>query len=140
VTVAGGILLFHIELEMLRSQRSETQEVPAERAKGEQKEDFGIKPLAVPMLAGPGAISVVMVLIGQSEAWSQWVPVFLAIVLTSAASFYILAASARLSARLFFGETRMRILMRLMGLVLTAVAVQFALNRLAEVWAGRVGN
>jgi multiple antibiotic resistance protein len=130
--IAGGILLFQIALEMLHSQRSQTQEVAAEREEGERKEDFGITPLGVPMLAGPGAISVVMVLMGQSKAWWQAAPVFLSILITSAASFYILAAGGRLLSRL--GETGVRILMRLMGLVLAAMAVQFVLNGIADVW------
>jgi multiple antibiotic resistance protein len=136
--IAGGILLFRIALEMLHSQRSETQEVPAEREEGERKQDFGITPLGVPMLAGPGAISVVMVLMGQSQAWWQAAPVFLSILLTSIASFYILATGGRLLSRL--GETGVRILMRLMGLVLAAMAVQFVLNGIADVWPGRSGS
>jgi multiple antibiotic resistance protein len=132
--IAGGILLFQIALEMLHSQRSETQEVAEERQEGERKEDFGITPLGVPMLAGPGAISVVMVLMGQSRMWWQSVPVFLSILVTSIASFYVLAAGARLQRRL--GETGVRILMRLMGLVLAAMAVQFVLNGIADVWPG----
>jgi multiple antibiotic resistance protein len=130
--IAGGILLFQIALEMLHSRRSETQEVAAEREEGEGKEDFGVTPLGVPMLAGPGAISVVMVLMAQSRFWWQAVPIFLSIALTSAASFYVLAGAVRLQQRL--GETGVRILMRLMGLVLAAMAVQFVLNGIADAW------
>lgn len=130
--IAGGILLFQIALEMLHSQRSRTQEVAAEREEGERKDDFGVTPLGVPMLAGPGAISVVMVLMGQSKAWWQAAPVLLAILITSVASFYVLAGGARLVGRL--GETGVRILMRLMGLVLAAMAVQFVLNGISQIW------
>jgi multiple antibiotic resistance protein len=136
--IAGGILLFQIALEMLHSQRSKTQEVAAEREEGESKEDFGVTPLGVPMLAGPGAISVVMVLMGQSRAWWQAIPVFVSILFTSIASFYILAAGGRLLSRL--GETGIRIIMRLMGLVVAAMAVQFVLNGIADVWPGRSGS
>jgi multiple antibiotic resistance protein len=136
--IAGGILLFQIALEMLHSQRSKTQEVPAEREEGENKADFGITPLGVPMLAGPGAISVVMVLMGQSKAWWQAIPVFLSIVFTAITSFYILAAGGRLLGRL--GETGVRIIMRLMGLVIAAMAVQFVLNGIADVWPGLSGS
>jgi multiple antibiotic resistance protein len=135
--IAGGILLFQIALEMLHSHRSETQEVAAERLEGEKKEDFGITPLGVPMLAGPGAISVVMVLMGQSKAWWQAVPVFASILVTSIASFFVLAAGGRLLSRL--GETGVRILMRLMGLLLAAMAVQFVINGISDVWPGRTG-
>jgi multiple antibiotic resistance protein len=136
--IAGGILLFQIALEMLHSQRSETQEVKAEREEGEEKEDFGITPLGVPMLAGPGAISVVVVLMGQSKAWWQAIPVFVSIAVTSMVSFYVLAAGVRLQKRL--GETGIRILMRLMGLILAAMAVQFVLNGVVDVWPGELGG
>jgi multiple antibiotic resistance protein len=65
--IAGGVLLFQIALEMVHSRRSATQEVAEEREEGEKKEDFGITPLGVPMLAGPGAISAVIVLVGQQS-------------------------------------------------------------------------
>jgi multiple antibiotic resistance protein len=129
--IAGGILLFHIALEMVHSRRSATQEVAEEREEGEKKEDFGITPLGVPMLAGPGAISAVIVLVGQSTFWWQSIPVFLAILVTSLVTFYILAAGACVQQPL--GETGVRIVMRLMGLVLAAMAVQFVLNGINDV-------
>jgi multiple antibiotic resistance protein len=82
--------------------------------------------MGIPMLAGPGAMSTVMVLMGQSRNWWQTIPVFAAIAITAIASFYILAGANRI--RRILGETGIRILMRLMGLVLTAIAVQFVLN------------
>jgi multiple antibiotic resistance protein len=95
---------------------------------------FGITPLGVPMLAGPGAISAVIVLVGQSKHWWQVIPVFLVILLTSIVTFYVLAAGACVQQRL--GETGVRIMMRLMGLVLAAMAVQFVLNGISNVWPG----
>ncbi|HEY7490289.1 MAG TPA: MarC family protein, partial [Candidatus Tectomicrobia bacterium] len=89
-------------------------------------------PLGVPMLAGPGAMSAVIVLVGQSTLWWQALPVFLAILLTSIVTFYILAAGVHVQRRL--GETGIRIMMRLMGLVLAAMAVQFVLNGVRAVW------
>jgi multiple antibiotic resistance protein len=67
-----------------------------------------------------------MVLIGQSRNWWQTIPVFAAIAITAIASYFLLAGANRV--RRFLGETGIRILMRLMGLVLTAIAVQFVLN------------
>lgn len=128
--IAGGLLLFLVAIEMLEARRSGTQESEAERREGEQKDEIGIAPLGVPMLAGPGAISTAMVLMGQSRYWWQAIPVFLAIGVTALASYYILAGADRVRGRL--GETGIRILMRLMGLVLTAIAVQFVLNGLAD--------
>ena len=136
--IAGGILLFQIALEMVHSRRSATQEVAEEREEGEKKEDFGITPLGVPMLAGPGAISAVIVLVGQSKLWWHMIPVFLAILLTAIVTFYVLTAGARLQERL--GATGVRIMLRLMGLVLAAMAVQFIVNGVSDVWLGMQGQ
>jgi multiple antibiotic resistance protein len=128
--IAGGLVLLLVAFEMLQAKRSGTQETEAELREGEQKDEIGVTPLGVPMLAGPGAISTAMVLMGQSRRWWQAIPVFIAISVTAFASFHILASADRVRGRL--GEVGIRILMRLMGLVLTAVAVQFMINGLAD--------
>ncbi len=128
--IAGGFVLFLVAVEMLQARRSGTQEVTEERLEGTEKEEVGVTPLGIPMLAGPGAISTVMVLMGQSRDWWQVIPVYLAIGITALASYYVLAGANRV--RKLLGETGIRILMRLMGLVLTAIAVQFVLNGLAD--------
>lgn len=128
--IAGGLLLLLVAMEMLEAKRSGTQESEAEMQEGRQKEEVGVTPLGVPMLAGPGAISTAMVLMGQSKYWWQAIPVFVAIGITAYASYLILASADRVRGRL--GEVGIRILMRLMGLVLTAIAVQFVINGLAD--------
>ncbi len=124
--IAGGLILFLVAMDMLQARRSGTQEVTEERLEGATKEEVGVTPLGIPMLAGPGAISTVMVLVGQSHNWWQAIPVFAAIAITAVASYMILAGANKV--RRFLGETGIRILMRLMGLVLTAIAVQFVMN------------
>jgi multiple antibiotic resistance protein len=128
--IAGGLLLFLVAIEMLEARRSGTQEVEEERREGAEKDEIGIAPLGVPMLAGPGAISTAMVLMGQSRNWWQAIPVFIAIAVTALASYYTLAAAERVRVRL--GETGIRVLMRLMGLVLASIAVQFVINGFAD--------
>ncbi len=63
--IAGGLILLLIGLDMLEAKRSPTQEASGDTEEGAAKEDAGIVPLGIPMLAGPGAISSVMVLVGQ---------------------------------------------------------------------------
>jgi len=128
--IAGGLILVLIGLDMLQARRSQTQETPGEMAEGAEREDVGIIPLGIPMLAGPGSISTVMVLMSQSQEWWQAVPVFLAIAITALVSYWVLAGASRV--RGYLGETGIRILMRMMGLLLTAIAVQFILNGLAD--------
>jgi multiple antibiotic resistance protein len=129
--IAGGVLLFMVASDMLQARRSQTKESPEEREAASSKEEVGISPIGIPMLAGPGAISTVIVLMGQSTHWWQAVPIFAAIGLTAAASYYILAGANRV--RGVLGEIGIRVLERLMGLVLVAVAVQFVLNGLVDV-------
>jgi multiple antibiotic resistance protein len=132
--IAGGLLLFLVAVDMLQARRSQTQESAEEREAASAKEEVGISPIGIPMLAGPGAISTVMVLMGQSKYWWQAAPVFGAIAVTAAASYYILSGADRV--RGLLGEIGIRVLGRLMGLVLVAIAVQFVLNGLADVGFG----
>jgi multiple antibiotic resistance protein len=129
--IAGGVILLLIGLDMLRARRSPTKETPGDAAEGAEKDDVGIIPLGMPMLAGPGTISTVMVLVSGMPDWWYGVPVLLAIAITSVVSYWVLAGAD--GVRRHMGETGIRILSRLMGLMLTAIAVQFMLNGLADV-------
>jgi multiple antibiotic resistance protein len=128
--IAGGILLFLIGIEMLQAKQSRTRETEGETEEAREKEDVGIIPMGIPMLAGPGAISSVMVLMGQSPRWWEAVPVFIAIAFTAFSAYLILAAAGRIKGLL--GDTGIHILMRIMGLLLTAIAVQFEINALRD--------
>ena len=66
------MILLLIGLDMLEAKRSATQESTGETEEGAAKEDAGIVPLGIPMLAGPGAISSVMVLVGQAQRRGRW--------------------------------------------------------------------
>jgi MarC family membrane protein len=124
--VAGGVLIGLNALDMVQARRSQQKETPVEKAEGIEKEDVGIMPLGVPMLAGPGAISTVMVLAGAAKSVAATIAVYGAIALTAVLCYLTLAAATRLEHRL--GQTGMRILTRLMGLVLCAIAVQFIID------------
>jgi len=124
--IAGGVLIGLNALDMVQARRSSQRETPAEKAEGTAKEDIGILPLGVPMLAGPGAISTVMVLALGSKSWLTTTALYVSIALTAVISFVTLSAASMLERRL--GQTGMRILTRLMGLVLCAIAVQFILD------------
>jgi multiple antibiotic resistance protein len=132
--IAGGIILLLIGLDMLEAKRSPTQEVTSDTAAAAAKEDAGIVPLGIPMLAGPGSITSVMVLVGQAQTGGQtrWqmAAIVAAIVITAAVCYLVLGNSDRV-ARLL-GETGIRILVRIMGLLLVALAVQYFVNGLAD--------
>jgi len=128
--IAGGFILFLIGMDMLQARQSTTKQAPGETEEACQKEDVGIIPMGIPLLAGPGAISNVMVLMGQSTRWWEAAPVFIAIAVTSLAAYLILAGADRV--RRLLGETGIHLLMRMMGLLLTAIAVQFVINGLVD--------
>ena len=133
--IAGGVILGLIGLDMLRARRSPTKETPSEAVEGAEKEDVGVTPLGVPMLAGPGAMSSVTVLMSQNSDWPHRGIVLAAVATASLLSYLALAAADRVGS--YLHETGIRILSRLMGLVLTAVAVQFILDGLRDVGLAR---
>src|ERR1700722_16816916 len=128
--IAGGIILLQIGLDMLQARQSGTKATPEEQQEGAEKADASIIPLGMPMLAGPGAISTVMVLVGESHSVWQHVVVYATILLTAYASYLVLAGAKRV--RRYLGDTGIRIMMRLMGLLLVALAVQFVANGLTD--------
>ncbi len=128
--IAGGIILLLIGLDMLEAKRSATQESSEEAHEAAQKQDAGIVPLGVPMLAGPGSITSVMVLVGQVQVWLQLAAILGSILLTAVICYLVLGNSDRVAKAL--GETGIRILVRVMGLLLVALAVQYFVNGMAD--------
>jgi len=121
--VAGGFLLLVTALDMLRGRMSQTKTSPAEEREGAQKEDIAVVPLAMPLLAGPGSIATVMVLMARGGGIVTAIPVVPSIILTFVASYYTLRAAGLVQRVL--GQSGVAILQRLMGLILAALAVQF---------------
>jgi multiple antibiotic resistance protein len=130
--IAGGVILLLIGLDMLQAKRSPTQEAKGDTEEGAAKEDAGIVPLGIPMLAGPGAISSVMVLVGPVPGFWHWqmAAILGAIAITCLVSYWVLAGAGRV--RSVLGETGIRILVRIMGLLLVALAMQFFVNGLTD--------
>ena len=124
--IAGGVLIGLNALDMVQARRSQQRETLIETAEGIDKADIGIMPLGVPMLAGPGAISTVMVLALGAKSTAATITVYVSIVLTALITYWVLSAASLVERRL--GQTGMRILTRLMGLVLAAIAVQFIID------------
>lgn len=124
--IAGGVLIGLNALDMVQARRSQQRETPVETAEGFVKEDIGIMPLGIPMLAGPGAISTVMVLQIGSKSWWTTAAIYVSIALSAYVSYLALAAASVVERRL--GQTGMRILTRLMGLILLAIAIQFVVD------------
>lgn len=133
--VAGGLLLMLTALDMLRAQRPGTKTSVAETEEGSAQEDIAIVPLAMPLLAGPGAIATVMVLMAQNGPGLEGaVPVISSIVITMGLA-YLILRSAHLVKRVL-KQTGIAILERLFGLILAAIAVQFVFEGGRELLKG----
>lgn len=128
--IAGGIILLLIGLDMLEAKRSATQEASGDTVAAASKEDAGIVPLGIPMLAGPGSITSVMVLVGQAQTKWQMMAILGAIAVTAGICYLVLGNSDRVARAL--GDTGIRILVRIMGLLLVALAVQYFVNGMAD--------
>src|SRR5690606_5491117 len=119
--VAGGILFFVMGFEMLGGRT-----VP-KRVDGEAESDFGsdvaVTPIGMPMVAGPGAITMVILFIQESPATSNTISLFAAIIAVCILTAFVLATGRQLMARL--GRSGSKILMRLMGLIVMLIAVEF---------------
>jgi multiple antibiotic resistance protein len=126
---AGGLILWFVAMDMLRGERR-TQESREEVDEGQVKEDVALTPLAIPMLAGPGAISTVIVLATEARGAAHVFIVYAAIALTGVVSYLTLRLGEPLLTKL--GKTGIKVMTRVMGLLLAAVAVQFVLSGVKE--------
>src|SRR5258705_6495990 len=131
--IAASIVLLLVALDMLRAQRSRVHETSEETAAGVEKTDIAIAPLAIPMLAGPGAISTAILLHNQATNVSQRAALYVCILLVCLASYLILRLSAQ--GAKWLSPIVMNLTVRIMGLMLSAVAIQFMVNALKQLKA-----
>lgn len=125
---AGGILLLLIALDMLQARESSRKITPGETAAGTVKDDIAITPLAVPLLAGPGAISTCVLLANQANGWDQHIALYLVVLFMCVLSFTVLKLANR--GATWLKPLFLRVVTRLAGLLLAAMAVQFVFNGL----------
>ena len=126
--ISGGLLLFWIAFEMVFDLREDRKQSVAEEAKRhDQVRNIAAFPLAIPSMAGPGAITAVILLAGRAENSMPQLAVLLAfIALTMAACWATFLMADRVAAAL--GSTGRIVLTRLLGMILTALAVQFVVD------------
>jgi multiple antibiotic resistance protein len=124
--IAASILLLIVALDMVRAQRSRVQETHEETKAGTEKTDIAVTPLAIPMLAGPGAISTTVLLQNEAKTIPQHIALYGCILAVSFVSYLVLRVAAR--GTRWLNPIMMSIAIRIMGLLLAAVAIQFMLN------------
>jgi multiple antibiotic resistance protein len=127
--IGGGILLFGIGMEMVYAKTSRTKLTATEKYESMDAEDITVTPLAIPMIAGPGAITTVIVLMNESVGIIvQMVVIVSSILLTVLLTYLMMVRSEAIVRRI--GQREFRVINRLMGMLLIAIAVQFVINGL----------
>lgn len=129
--VAGGILIFAMAWSMLQAKQSRQKQTPEEAEEATQRESLAVVPLAMPLLAGPGAISVTILWATRSGDGGH-VPAIAAVVAVALSIWIILGLATPISRLL--GQTGMNVATRFMGLILAAVAVEFITGGLLELF------
>ena len=132
--IAGGLLLFALAAEMVLGLRIERQSEAAEQAIEEHVRNIAAFPLAIPLMAGPGAITATVLLAGQAVGRPVFIGMLIAVIAAvcalTAAVFYFATRIAR-----FLGVAGNIVLSRLLGVLLAALAVQYVIDGVKAVLA-----
>lgn len=126
--IAGGLLLFGIGMEMAYAKTSRTKMTATEKYESQDMEDIAIMPIAMPMIAGPGAITTCIVLMNEALTLPPVaiVVVALSVMLSIGITYYMMRNSDYIMSKI--GQREYRAISRLMGMLLIAIAVQFIIN------------
>lgn len=132
--VAGGLVILGMAWSMLQAKVSGTKQTPEEAAEGPERSAIAIVPMAMPLLAGPGSISLMIIVAGRTTGFANHALVLLATLLISATAWLILQSAGPIARVL--GRTGMNVATRFMGLILLAMAVEFITSGLAAIFPG----
>ncbi|HXQ84105.1 MAG TPA: MarC family protein [Xanthobacteraceae bacterium] len=133
--IAGGLLLFFVAFEMVLGVRMRREGEAAEQAIEEHARNVAAFPLAIPLLAGPGAITAAVLLAGRADRnWLLLGVLIAVVVLIAACCVAAFIAAERISGML--GRTGNVVLSRLLGVLLAALAVQYVLDGVRSILAG----
>ncbi|MEY4160618.1 MAG: hypothetical protein RLZZ136_1239 [Pseudomonadota bacterium] len=132
--IAGGIMLFVIALEMVLEKRTERREKRAEEIMHTPEvEDVSVFPMAMPMIAGPGSIATIMLLMARSEGTSATLVILAALAAVMALTFLALAAARPLMK--LMGTRVEAVITRLLGVLLAALAAQYVVDGIKHIMA-----
>jgi len=134
--VAGGLLILGMAWSMLQAKTSPTKQTPEEEAEGADRGSIGVVPMAMPLLAGPGSISLMIIAAGDTKGIGNHALVVAAAFLVAACAWAILQTAGPIAHVL--GKTGMNVATRFMGLILAAIAVEFITSGLGEIFPGWV--
>ncbi|PZU58762.1 MAG: MarC family transcriptional regulator [Sphingobium sp.] len=127
--IAGGIMLFLIAMDMVFEKRTQRREDRAQKiAETPEVEDVSVFPMAMPMIAGPGSIATVMLLMARANGFADRLAVFGALLLTLLLMLGALLAAGPLMKLL--GQKIEAVITRVLGVLLAALAIQFVIDGL----------
>jgi len=132
--IAGGLLILIIAIAMFDARTSPVRHTDAEQVEAEAKNDIAVVPLAIPLLAGPGAISLTIVDAHQAGSLPDKLVFCAGIVVVAAIVWIVLRMAEPIGERL--GTSGLNIATRVMGLILAAMAVQFMADGMLELFPG----
>jgi multiple antibiotic resistance protein len=132
--IAGGLVLGLMSMDSLKAFHLGVRTTPGEKDEGIAKPDVSVTPVAVPLLAGPGAISLVVLFAAQHPALADRATLVAAVALVSALAWLLLRGAARMVG--LVGQTGVNVISRLIGLLVLAIAVQYVVEGVAQVWTG----
>jgi len=130
--IAGGLLIFSMAWSMLQARPSRTKQTDEEVLEAATRTSVAVVPLAMPLLAGPGAISVMILQATRTEDVLDRGLALLAAALVAASVWLILRLATPITS--FLGQTGMNVATRFMGLILAAVAVEFIAAGMVEIF------
>jgi multiple antibiotic resistance protein len=132
--VGGGIVLLLVALSMLSAQTSTVQHRPEEAAEADTSSSVGVVPLGIPLLAGPGSISAVIIEMNHQPGYAHQVAIVACILVVCLGTWVILWLAYPIGQRL--GKIGLNVLSRLFGLILAAIAVQVMATGLRALFPG----
>lgn len=132
--VAGGLLIMSVAFSMLQAKQSSMRQTPEEAEEARTKKAIAVVPLALPLMAGPGTISMIIVVADHTQTWYDDIAVVIAMLAIALVVWLVLSSGATIAKAL--GKTGMNVATRIMGLILAAIAVEFIVNGLAQSFPG----
>jgi multiple antibiotic resistance protein len=130
-TIAGGVLLFLIAIDMLFARPTGAKRTDEEEREAAEGENPAVFPLAIPMIAGPGTIATVLLLVSLTHGDRLQLLIIVAAYAVALLTTWICMRASTILLR-FIGTTGIHVTSRLLGIILAALAVQFVLNGLAQ--------
>jgi multiple antibiotic resistance protein len=138
--VAGGVLIFAMAWSMLQATVSRAKQTTEEAAEAPERQSIAVVPLAMPLLAGPGSISLMIIIAGRTDGLMNHGIIVLGTALLALTTWIVLLTAGPIAKAL--GRTGLNVATRFMGLILAAIAVEFITSGLLEIfpsWGGAAG-